>query len=250
MKNSELKNTLDDLIVISLGTGKLANSNNKAYKNFGILDWIFTKNNLLDIALESSALRDQSLSQDLFGENYYRLNPALPEELSALDDNSEKNILHLQDIAQKYIDENQDLLHKIANTLIDNNTVSHDYEINKVGYFDYFKNGIYSLVSNLKTPIKIMAGILTIGYEGFKLSSMKLSTKHSLITGGNEFLKKYYVDELKAIFAIASASYSIKANLSEVHNSNTYFYNDNEMNNYTEIDTTDTHYNASEYTLL
>ena len=35
--------------------------------------------------------------------------------------------------------------------------------------FDYLKNGIYSLANNLKTPVKLMAGILTISYEGFKL---------------------------------------------------------------------------------
>ncbi len=83
--------------------------------------------------------------------------------------------------------------------------------------FEYLKNGIYSLANNLKTPVKLMAAILTISHEGFKLFNIKLSTKHSLINSGNEFLEKYYIDELKSIFAIASASYSIKANLSETH---------------------------------
>lgn len=252
-KSSTVKTSPDDCIVISLGTGKVSHNNTATYANFGILDWIFTKDNLFDIALSSPALRDQALSQDLFGKNYYRLNPALPEELSSLDDHSEKNLLQLKNIAQKYINENQDLLHKIANILIENDTVSyendiishviendavfhendtvsHDYEAaHNVGYFDYLKNGIYSVANNLKTPIKVMAGILTISYEGFKLFSIKLSTKHSIATSGNEFLKNYHIDELKSIFAIASASYGVKASLSETYNSTTYLSDDSDI---------------------
>ena len=59
--------------------------------------------------------------------------------------------------------------------------------------FDYLKNGIYSLANNLKTPVKLMAGILTISYEGFKLFNIKLSNKHSITTSGNELLKKYNI---------------------------------------------------------
>ena len=112
-----------------------------------------------------------------------------------------------------------------------------------------FKNGIYSLANNLKTPVKLMAGILTISYEGFKLFNLKLSTKHSITTSGNEFLKKYYIDELKSTFAIASASYSIKANLSETHNSTTCLSDDSDITDYTNLDA-DTHYDTSEPILL
>lgn len=63
-KNSIMKDSanLDNLIVISLGTGKLINTNQSSYKHFGILDWLFTKNNILDIALKSSSLNNQKLS--------------------------------------------------------------------------------------------------------------------------------------------------------------------------------------------
>ena len=115
--------------------------------------------------------------------------------------------------------------------------------------FDYLKNGVYSLANNLKTPVKLMAGILTISYEGFKLFNLKLSTKHSLINDGNEFFKNYHIDELKSIFAIASASYSIKANLSETHNSTTCLYDDSDITDYTNLDA-DTHYDTSEPILL
>ncbi|MBY0581208.1 MAG: hypothetical protein K2P53_05975 [Rickettsiales bacterium] len=115
--------------------------------------------------------------------------------------------------------------------------------------FEYLKNGIYSLANNLKTPVKLMAAILTISHEGFKLFNIKLSTKHSLINSGNEFLEKYYIDELKSIFAIASASYSIKANLSETHKSTECLSNNSDITDYTNLDA-DTHYDTSEPILL
>ena len=251
IKNSTVKDSvsLDNLIVISLGTGKLTNTNQSSYKHFGFLDWIFAKNNILDIALESSSLSNQKLSQELFGENYYRLNPIIPETLAALDNNFEENLLSLQNIAQKYIDENQDLMHKVANILSANSLITNDLEVNEIGYFDYFKNGVYSLASNLKTPVKVIAGILTIGYEGFKLSSMKFATKSTFVSGGNELFKKYYIDELKATFAIASASYSLKSNLSEIEGGDSYS-DENEFVNDNYVGSTDAYYSESEHILL
>jgi hypothetical protein len=45
IKNSIVKDSvnLDNLIVISLGTGKLTNINQTSYKHFGILDWFLLK---------------------------------------------------------------------------------------------------------------------------------------------------------------------------------------------------------------
>jgi len=169
--------------------------------------------------------------------------------LGSLDDNSEENIIHFQNITQKYIDENQDLMHKVANIITENSLIPDDSKVNEIGYFDYFKNGAYSLVSNLKVPVKVMAGILTIGYEGFKLSSMKSATKSTFINGGNELFKKYYIDELKAIFAIASASYSIKSNLNEIESGDSYS-DENEFVNDNYVGSTDAYYNESEHILL
>ena len=161
--------------------------------------------------------------------------------MNSLDDNSEENIEHLQDIAQKYIADNQDLILKVANILSANNL-----EVNEIGYLDYFKNGVYSLASNLKTPIKVIAGILTIGYEGFKLSSMKFATKSTFVSGGNELFKEYHIDELKAIFTIASASYSLKSNLSEIKGDD--LHSDEYDDKY--VNSSDAYYGESEHILL
>ncbi len=251
VKNSIVKNSvdLDNLIVISLGTGKVINTNHSSYKNFGILDWLFTKNNILDVALDSSSLNNQKLAQELFGENYYRLNPIISDEMNSLDDSSEENIKHLQDITQKYIADNQDLIHRVANTLSENSLITDDIEVKEVGYLDYFKNGVYSLASSLKTPVKVIAGILTIGYEGFKLSSMKFATKSTFVSGGNELFKEYYIDELKAIFTIASASYSLKSNLSEIKSADLYS-DEYEVVNDKYINSSNDYYGESEYILL
>ena len=251
IKNNTAKDSvnLDNLVVISLGTGKSINTNQNSYKHLGILDWLFTKNNILDIALESSALSNQKLSQELFGENYYRLNPIISGEVGPLDNNSEENIAHLQNIAQKYIDDNQDLIHRVANILTKNSSIPDDYKVNDIGYFDYFKNGVYSLASNLKMPVKVIAGILTIGYEGFKLSSMKFATKSTFVSGGNELFKEYYIDELKAVFTIASASYSLKSNLSEIEDGDPYS-DENEFVNDNCVDSADAYYSETEHILL
>ena len=166
--------------------------------------------------------------------------------MTALDDNSEENIAYLQNITQKYIDDNQDLIHKVANILTQNSSISDDYKVNEIGYFDYFKNGVYSLVNNLKTPVKIMAGILTIGYEGFKLSSMKFATKSTFVSGGNELFKEYYIDELKAVFTIASASYNLKSNLSEIEGDDPYS-DKNEFVNDNYVDSADAYSSESEH---
>ena len=159
--------------------------------------------------------------------------------------NSEENIEHLQDIAQKYIADNQDLILKVANILSANNL-----EVNEIGYLDYFKNGVYSLASNLKTPIKVIAGILTIGYEGFKLSSMKFATKSTFVSGGNELFKEYYIDELKAIFTIASASYSLKSNLNEIKGDDLHSDEYDECINDRYVNSSDAYYGESEHILL
>ena len=252
VKNSTIEDLvdLDNLIVISLGTGKATHTSQSSYKNFGILDWLFTKNNILDVALDSSSLNNQQLSQELFGENYYRLNPIISDKMNSLDDNSEKNIEHLQNIAQKYIADNQDLIHKVANISSANSLITNDLEVNKIGYFDYFKNGVYSLASNLKTPVKVIAGILTIGYEGFKLSSMKFATKSTFVSGGNELFKEYYIDELKAIFTIASASYSLKSNLNEIKGDDLHSDEYDECINDKYVNSSDAYYGESEHILL
>lgn len=116
---------------------------------------------------------------------------------------------------------------------------------------DYFKNGVYSLINNLKTPVKIMAGVLTIGYEGFKLTSMKFATKSAFVSSGNELFKKYYIDELKATLTIASASYSLKSNLNEIKCGDSYSdENDYDYINDSYVDSTDAYYSGVEHTLL
>ncbi len=76
---------------------------------------------------------------------------------------------------------------------------------------DFFK----SVVNSLKSPVKIAAATLTIGYEGFKLLNAKFASKSAVIYSGNELLKGYCIDEIKSIFAIASSSYTLKANLGD-----------------------------------
>ena len=44
---------------------------------------------------------------------------------------------------------------------------------------------------------------------------MKFANKSTVIYSGNELLKQYSIDEIKSIFAIASSSYTLKANLGD-----------------------------------
>ncbi|MFK7761066.1 MAG: hypothetical protein AB8B46_02965 [Candidatus Midichloriaceae bacterium] len=104
-------------------------------------------------------------------------------------------------------------------------------------------------MNNLKTPVKIMAGILTIGYEGFKLSSMKFATKSTFVSGRDELFKEYYIDELKAVFTIASASYNLKSNLSEIEGDDPYS-DKNEFVNDNYVDSADAYFSESEHILL
>ena len=81
---------------------------------------------------------------------------------------------------------------------------------------------VKSVVNSLKNPVKIIAASLTIGYEGFKLLNMKFANKSTAIYSGNELLKEYCIDEIKSIFAIASSSYTLKANLGDTEEKECY----------------------------
>jgi hypothetical protein len=61
--------------------------------------------------------------------------------------------------------------------------------------------------------------------------------------------KEYYIDELKAIFTIASASYSLKSNLSEIKSADLYS-DDYEVVNDKYINSSNDYYGESEYILL
>lgn len=95
-----------------------------------------------------------------------------------------------------------------------------------------------SVVNSLKGPVKIVAASLTIGYEGFKLLNMKFANKSAVIYSGNELLKEYFIDEIKSSFAIASSSYTLKANLadSEEKECNVGSYSRLEEDQYSEVD--------------
>ena len=80
---------------------------------------------------------------------------------------------------------------------------------------------------------------------------MKFATKSTFVSGGNELFKKYYIDELKSTFAIASASYSLKSNLSKLECGDSYSdENDYDYINDSYVDSTDAYYSGVEHTLL
>ena len=87
-------------------------------------------------------------------------------------------------------------------------------------------------------------------HEGFKLSSMKFATKSTFVSGGNELFKEYYIDELKAIFTIASASYSLKSNLNEIKGDDLHSDEYDECINDRYVNSSDAYYGESEHILL
>ncbi|HJK86559.1 MAG TPA: patatin-like phospholipase family protein [Candidatus Megaira endosymbiont of Nemacystus decipiens] len=107
-----------DLIIISLGTGKLEGNHPTNVKNKGIIGWI--KNiNIIDLILNAS--EDVSeWATTAFGIKTYRLQPTLDAHESAMDNTSDKNLYNLMIKTQEYIRENYDLIHEVCNILKDN----------------------------------------------------------------------------------------------------------------------------------
>lgn len=127
LKNHQKTNhpTVNDMIVISIGTGIEARSYSfKKLEEAGKIGWV---NPIIDILMSANAETvDYQLGQmfQTLGlrnqKNYYRLNPSLKNASPAMDNVKRSNIENLIQAGLCYIDDNRDILNQIVQKLIKN----------------------------------------------------------------------------------------------------------------------------------
>jgi patatin-like phospholipase/acyl hydrolase len=110
-----------DIFMLSLGTGRVIKPYPyKEAKSWGMTSWLRP---ILDILMQGvSETVDYQMNYVLppdpdGSKHYIRINPTIPEENSEMSDVSERNIQGLKAIAQKAIEENEDLIEETCRML-------------------------------------------------------------------------------------------------------------------------------------
>jgi uncharacterized protein len=105
------------LLLLSLGTGRVPSSTSfdDAW-NWGLPKW---GGPLIDILFSDPAVEDETRQLLKFGDYYFRLQPEkLTVSASKLDNASKTNLQELERIAQRYIEENNSQIEKLAKYLL------------------------------------------------------------------------------------------------------------------------------------
>jgi uncharacterized protein len=109
-----------NFFILSLGTGRQERSLTlKQMKSWGYMEWVMPSKGVPLISMMSSGQNrcvDYQLDH-LSGVNYVRINPPLGSCSDVMDDASPKNTACLEELARKTIEENDDLLERIARFL-------------------------------------------------------------------------------------------------------------------------------------
>lgn len=100
--NKDVNIDLNNIKLLSIGTGYTYNNIISDDPNWGIIDWITGKNPsypIVSVVLEGNSQLSQSFTKKLLGDNYKRINPKLEENI-ILDDY--KSLNYLNEIANNY----------------------------------------------------------------------------------------------------------------------------------------------------
>ncbi len=106
--------TEDNLIVVSLGTGKVPHTNQYSKGSHGLFQWLVSKNNIIKVLMEASQSSIDYAASKIF-KNYYELEPVLTNDQNEMDKPS--NIPVLLKLGEEYIAQNQDKIKSIVAAL-------------------------------------------------------------------------------------------------------------------------------------
>ncbi len=109
-------NPRDEIIVVSLGTGRLLQFHKYGeIKNWGMLNWAIPIFNVLSNS--SSATVDYQMKTLIGKDSYFRIEFILDSKAERMDDTSKKNIQHLESVARKVVAENMQKINRICDLL-------------------------------------------------------------------------------------------------------------------------------------
>lgn len=106
----------DDILFISIGTGRCGCIKNNYSPTYGIVSWL-SRQDLISTMIDANSEIVDSQMSGMF-KNYIRLQiENLPQELMALDNGNVENLQKLEKLADQYIEKNFDLINKVCNAL-------------------------------------------------------------------------------------------------------------------------------------
>jgi len=109
-------NPRDEIIVVSLGTGRLLQFHKYGeIKNWGMLNWAIPIFNVLSNS--SSATVNYQMKTLIGKDSYFRIEFILDSKAERMDDTSKKNIQHLESVARKVVAENMQKINRICDLL-------------------------------------------------------------------------------------------------------------------------------------
>ena len=100
--DEELGKRMDQIRLLSFGTGYCYNSIKEDTSKWGAIDWVISKDPdlpIISVTLEGNAQLSQIFSKKLLDSNYYRVNPNMDKDIS-MDDT--KSMDYLLELAEEY----------------------------------------------------------------------------------------------------------------------------------------------------
>ena len=100
--DEELGKRMDQIRLLSFGTGYCYNSIKEDTSKWGAIDWVISKDPdlpIISVTLEGNAQLSQIFSKKLLDSNYYRVNPKMDKDIS-MDDT--KSMDYLLELAAEY----------------------------------------------------------------------------------------------------------------------------------------------------
>ena len=100
--DEELGKRMDQIRLLSFGTGYCYNSIKEDTSKWGAIDWVISKDPdlpIISVTLEGNAQLSQIFSKKLLDSNYYRVNPKMDKDIS-MDDT--KSMDYLLELAEEY----------------------------------------------------------------------------------------------------------------------------------------------------
>ena len=100
--DDELGKRMDQIRLLSFGTGYCYNSIKEDTSKWGAIDWVISKDPdlpIISVTLEGNAQLSQIFSKKLLDSNYYRVNPKMDKDIS-MDDT--KSMDYLLELAAEY----------------------------------------------------------------------------------------------------------------------------------------------------
>ena len=109
----------DDLVLVSLGTGRQFGSPDSEIDDFSRRHWVGLANRLMKAAEAGQHETHHRLLREILGERYWRFQPELPTDtVFGTDDTSDEQLFALSELADQFVAEHRSTISQLAELLV------------------------------------------------------------------------------------------------------------------------------------